>query len=63
MFTLAVSVVLFLSTYLYQKKLKIPFQNDLLGFLLFLFLFQAVQSTAALHGYLTWLVHGKEEWG
>ena len=63
LFTLAVSVVLFLSTYLYQKKLKIPFQKDLLGFLLFLFLFQAVQSTAALQGYLTWLVHGKEEWG
>lgn len=61
-FTAAVGIVFFLSTYLYQKKLDIPFQNDLFGFVCFLFLFQAVQSTAALQGYLTWLLHGKEEW-
>ena len=62
LFTAAVGVVLFASTYLYQKKLNIPFQNDLLGFICFLFLFQAIQSTAALHGYLIWLLGGKGEW-
>ena len=60
--TVAVCVLLFLSMYLYQKKLGIPFQNSVLGFLCFLPFFQAVQSTAALHGYLIRLLRGKEEW-
>jgi len=48
--------------YLYQKKLGIPFQNSILGFLCFLLFFQAIQSTAALHGYLIRLLHRKGEW-
>lgn len=60
--TVAVCALLFLSMYLYQKKLKIPFQNSLLGFLCFLVFFQAIQSVAALHGYLTRLLRRKGAW-
>lgn len=60
--TVAISILLFLSMYLYQKKLGIPFQNSILGFLCFLLFFQAIQSTAALHGYLIRLLHRKGEW-
>lgn len=60
--TLAVCIVFFLSTYLYQKKLGIPFYTGFWGFVCFLVLFQAVQSTAALHGYVIRLLHRKEEW-
>lgn len=62
LFTVAVCVLLFFSMYLYQKKLKIPFQNSAWGFLCFLLFFQTIQSTAALHGYLTGLLHRKEGW-
>lgn len=60
--TIAICIVLFLSMYLYQKKLKIPFHNSLFGFLCFLLFFQIIQSTAAIHGYLTRLFHQKGTW-
>lgn len=62
LFTVAVCVLLFLSMYLYQKKLKIPFKNSFLGFVCFILFFQVIQSTAALHGYCTRLLHKKGEW-
>ena len=60
--TAGVCVLLFLSMYLYQKKLKIPFQSSVLGFVCFMLFFQAIQSTAALHGYFIRLLHRKGEW-
>ena len=42
LFTVAVCVLLFLAMYLYQKKLRIPFQNSLWGFMCFLLCFQTV---------------------
>ena len=60
--TLAVCLVFFLSTYLYQKQLHIPFYNSVWGFVWFLALFQMIQSTAAIHGYLLRLLHRKGEW-
>lgn len=62
LFTVAVCVLLFLAMYLYQKKLRIPFQNSLWGFMCFLLCFQTVQSIAALHGYLIRLLRRKGEW-
>lgn len=62
LFTVAICVLLFLSMYLYQRKLRIPFQNSLWGFVCFLLLFQLIQSTAALHGYCIRLVRRKGEW-
>lgn len=59
---LAVSVIQFLSVYVYQKKLGIPFQNSIIGFVCFLLFFQLIQSTAALHGYATHLTKGKGDW-
>lgn len=59
---MAVCVLLYLSVYLYQRKLNIPFQNSLLGFLCFLLLFQPIQSTCSLHGYLTYLFRGRKVW-
>ncbi len=60
LFTLFVCVLLFCSMYLYQKKLKIPFKNSALGFILFILLFQTIQSTAALHGYIIQFLHRKK---
>lgn len=60
--TLAVCLVFFLSTYLYQKQLHIPFYNSVWGFVWFLAVFQMIQSTAAIHGYLFRLLHRKGEW-
>ncbi len=60
--TIAVSVLLFLSMYIYQKKLKIKFQNSFLGLACFILFFQIIQSTAALHGYFIRLLHRKKEW-
>ena len=60
--TLAVCLVFFLSTYLYQKQLHIPFYNSVWGFVWFLAVFQMIQSTAAIHGYLLRLLHRKGEW-
>lgn len=60
--TVAVCILLFLSMYIYQKKLKIPFQNSIWGFVCFLLFFQIIQSTAALHGYFIRLLHRKGEW-
>lgn len=62
LFTVAICTLLFLSMYLFQKKLKISFQNSVVGFICFLFFFQMIQSTAALHGYLIQLLHRKEAW-
>ena len=62
LFTVAVCIVLYASMYRYQKRLGVPFLNSLTGFLAFLVAFQAIQSTAALHGYLTRILHRKGEW-
>jgi len=59
---LVVSILLFSSVYLYQKKLDIQFQNSLLGFIAFILFFQLIQSSAALHGYVTRLLKGQEAW-
>lgn len=59
---LAVSVVLFSSIYLYQKNLQIPFQHSTIGFLCFLFFFQLIQSSAALHGYVTGICRKEAAW-
>ncbi len=60
--TAVVCIILYFSMYLYQKKLNIPFQNSILGFVCFLLFFQLIQSTAALHGYCIRLLHRKGEW-
>lgn len=60
--TVAVCMLFFLSMYLYQRQLKIPFQNDICGFIFFLFFFQLFQSIASLHGYCIHLLHRKGEW-
>ncbi len=62
LFTLAVCILLFLSIYLYQKKLKIPFENNIFGFICFLLFFQIIQSIASLHGYISHLLGRKEDW-
>lgn len=62
LFALAVSILLFSSVYIYQKKLDIQFQNSLIGFISFLLFFQLIQSSAALHGYVTRLLKGQEVW-
>lgn len=61
-FTAIVCILLFMSMYFYQKKLKIPFQNSIGGFVCFLLFFQIIQSISALHGYLIRLLHRKGEW-
>ena len=61
-FTVAVGALLSATVYLYQKKLGIPFHNSLPGFIAFLLVFQGLQSTAALHGYMIHLFHRKGEW-
>ncbi len=59
---LIVSIILYLSVYYFQKKLNIPFENSYIGFISFLIFFQVIQSSAALHGYVTRLIKGKEVW-
>ncbi len=59
---LMVSIILYLSVYYFQKKLNIPFENSFIGFIFFLIFFQVIQSSAALHGYVTRLLKGKEVW-
>ncbi len=59
---LLVSIVLYYSVYYFQRKLEIPFENTYIGFLFFLLFFQVIQSSAALHGYVTRLIRGKEVW-
>ncbi len=59
---LIVSVALYYSVYYFQRKLNIPFENSYIGFLCFLVFFQVIQSSAALHGYVTRLLKGKEVW-
>ncbi len=60
--TLGLCILLYYSVYLYQKNLKIPFKNSLLGLICFLLFFQPVQSMAALHGYFIRLLQKKGEW-
>lgn len=60
--TLAVCILLFLSMYLYQKKLKIPFKDSILGFICFIIFFQTIQSVASLHGYISFVLGKKENW-
>ncbi len=59
---LLVSVVLYYSVYFFQRRLKIPFENSYIGFLCFLLFFQTIQSSAALHGYVTRILKGNEVW-
>ncbi len=59
---LMVSIILYLSVYYFQIKLNIPFENSYIGFIFFLLFFQVIQSSAALHGYVTRLIKGKEVW-
>lgn len=60
--TVAVCILLFWSMYRYQKGLGIPFQNSICGFVLFLLFFQTIQSAAALHGYLSFLLRRGSDW-
>lgn len=60
--SLAVGVLLYGSMYRFQRRLGIPFRHSLVGFVAFLLLFQLIQSTAALNGYLGYLFHRKERW-
>ena len=60
--TVAICILLFWSMYRYQKSLKIPFKNSIFGFICFLLFFQSVQSTAAVHGYLIFLLHRGKQW-
>ncbi len=59
---LVVSLLLYSSVYYFQKKLDIPFENSYIGFIFFILFFQAIQSSAALHGYVTRILRGKEVW-
>ncbi|OUN16591.1 hypothetical protein B5G38_05060 [Gemmiger sp. An87] len=61
-FTALVGALCFWTVYRYQKRLDIPFKNTLFGFILFLFFFQLVQSTASLHGYLSHLAGRRQSW-
>lgn len=60
--TVFFSILLFLSMYIYQKRLNIPFTNSLIGFVFFVLFFQIIQSPAALHGYVLKLLHQKGTW-
>lgn len=62
LFTLVVGAALLSTVYLYQRRLGVAVENSLWGFLAFVFLFQAIQSSAAVHGYLIHLFRRKEEW-
>lgn len=59
---LAVSLLLYINMYIYRKSLKIPFENSLAGFIPFILFFQIIQSTAAVHGYITGILGRKAEW-
>lgn len=59
---LAVSLLLYINMYIYRKSLKIPFENSLAGFIAFILFFQIIQSTAAVHGYITGILGRKAEW-
>ncbi len=61
-FALIVSVLMYSSVYYFQRKLDIPFKVSFLGFVFFLIFFQSIQSAAALHGYVTRIIKGKEVW-
>lgn len=52
---LAVNAAIYFTLYRFQRSLGIPFARPLGGFLLFLFFFQPLQSTAALAGYIAHL--------
>lgn len=59
---LAVNLLIYLTMYLYQRSLGIPFRNSLAGFAAFLLFFQLLQSLAALRGYAAWLLHRRKVW-
>ena len=59
---LLISTFLFFDIYNYQKRLKIDFKNSLIGFILFILIFQTIQSMAAFHGYLNHLLKLKKKW-
>lgn len=61
-FTALVGALCFWTVYRYQRRLNIPFKNTVGGFILFLFFFQLVQSTASLHGYLSHLAGRRQSW-
>ena len=61
-FTLTISIINFSFIYIYQKKLGIPFENSLIGFLLFLIFFQTIQSFASLNGYFDMLFQRDTKW-
>lgn len=61
-FTAFVGALCFFSVYRYQQRLNIPFRDTVGGFVLFLFFFQLVQSTASLHGYLSHLTGRTQSW-
>lgn len=62
LFTAATCILLYINMYIYQKKLRIPFENSLCGFVCFLLFFQSIQSCAALHGYLTAVLSTNRSW-
>ena len=59
---LAVSLLLYINMYIYRKSLKIPFENSPAGFIAFILFFRIIQSTAAVHGYITGILGRKAEW-
>lgn len=59
---MAVSACLYLSVYAFQERLQIPFRDSFWGFVAFMLFFQAIQSTASLHGYLIWITRRKGQW-
>lgn len=60
--TVCISTLMFLSMYLFQRKLDIHFTNSLVGFIFFAIFFQIIQSAASIHGYLLKLFHKKGNW-
>lgn len=62
LWTILICTLLYFNMYQYQRKLNIPFIDSFIGFIAFLFSFQLIQSTAAIHGYITHLTHKKGEW-
>lgn len=62
LWTVAVCTLLYWNMYQYQRKLQIPFQNSIIGFICFLCFFQIIQSMTAIHGYITRLLNKRGNW-
>lgn len=58
----AISALLYLCMYAYQKRIGVPFQTTFWGFLSFFLFFQPLQSMASLFGYLSKLLGKKTTW-